>query len=49
MQAPLQTAPGNVRIVCTALGKLANYLTEKETLYQTTLFRHGLYEFALLR
>ncbi|CAM9169032.1 unnamed protein product [Phaeothamnion confervicola] len=37
------------RMVIVLLDRLASYCAEKESLYQTTKFRYGLYEFALLR
>eukprot|EP00611_Tribonema_gayanum_P006737 TRINITY_DN1604_c0_g2_i1.p1 TRINITY_DN1604_c0_g2~~TRINITY_DN1604_c0_g2_i1.p1 ORF type:complete len:402 (-),score=125.61 TRINITY_DN1604_c0_g2_i1:908-2002(-) len=44
-----KVAPSNPRAALMLVDRLAAYCREKETLYQTTKFRYGLYEIALLR
>lgn len=44
-----QTAPSNPSMVLMLFDRLGRYCAEKETLYQATKFRYGLYSFSLLR
>jgi hypothetical protein len=49
LEAIDRVAPASPRAALMLLDRLAAYCREKETLYQTTRFRYGLYEIALLR